>query len=133
MEWRQNGQPEILLYQIPVQEMMRLLPILQRHGCRAVQVTAGQYGIPLGQLAQGSVQQEAKQAGAGSPLPESMMVFCGCGDPLLDCLLADMRQSGVRISSKAVLTPHNKTWTTVELYQALRQERAAISAQKRQK
>ncbi|MBQ7432287.1 MAG: DUF3783 domain-containing protein [Lachnospiraceae bacterium] len=133
MKIEQTKQPVILLYHIPVQEKIKLMQVLLRHGCQAVTVTREQYQTTLGVLA--GVTEETTPAAVytGSELPESMMVFCGCPDALLDILLADLRQSGVRVSLKAVLTPYNQSWTTLELYRELRQERQAILVKTRQK
>lgn len=133
MKTKQAKQPVVLLYHIPVQEKMKLMPVLLRQGCQAVTVPRERYHAKLGVLA-GVVEEERDiPVYEGSDLPESMMVFCGCPDSLLDILLADLRQSGVRVSLKAVLTPYNQSWTTLELYRELHQERQAFLEKTRQK
>ncbi len=44
------------------------------------------------------------------------------------CLLPALRQAGIgRDCLKAVLTPHNRTWTAVKLYQELLREHQAMN------
>ena len=55
------------------------------------------------------------------------VVLCGLEDQV-DCLLPALRQAGIgRDCLKAVLTPHNRTWTAVKLYQELLREHQAMN------
>ena len=63
----------------------------------------------------------------GGPLGGRMVVLCGLEDQV-DCLLPALRQAGIgRDCLKAVLTPHNRTWTAVKLYQELLREHQAMN------
>ena len=56
-----------------------------------------------------------------------MVVLCGLEDQV-DCLLPALSQAGIgRDCLKAVLTPHNRTWTAVKLYQELLREHQAMN------
>ena len=56
-------------------------------------------------------------AGPASPVPpEPVMVFVRLSDGMLDEALAAMREAGIRIPHKAVLTPYNVKWTAWQLY-----------------
>ena len=63
----------------------------------------------------------------GGPLGGRMVVLCGLEDQV-DRLLPALRQAGIgRDCLKAVLTPHNRTWTAVKLYQELLREHQAMN------
>ena len=63
----------------------------------------------------------------GGPLGGRMVVLCGLEDQV-DCLLPALSQAGIgRDCLKAVLTPHNRTWTAVKLYQELLREHQAMN------
>ncbi len=61
-----------------------------------------------------------------------MLVFADFDDKDLDDFLAGYKEAGIEpIALKAVVTPANMSWTFVELYHELVQERKAYeSAQK---
>lgn len=59
---------------------------------------------------------------AGGPLGGRMLVLCGL-EKQLDALLPVLRQAGAGPEClKAVLTPHNRSWTPVMLYGELLRE-----------
>ena len=60
-----------------------------------------------------------------------MVVLCGLEDQV-DCLLPALSQAGIgRDCLKAVLTPHNRTWTAVKLYQELLREHQAMNGREK--
>lgn len=62
------------------------------------------------------------------PLPEgACMVMAGLPSKAMDRLLAGMKQAGVSIPLKAVVTASNQTWSFARLMGELDRERAAIS------
>lgn len=62
-------------------------------------------------------------------LPEEMLVFSGFSGERLDVMLGLLREKGLSVSLKAVVTAHNVDWTFAALYQELTAERAAIAKQ----
>ena len=81
-------------------------------GAEVVPVARQDYNKPLAVL-----------AGLGG----RMVVLCGLEDQV-DCLLPALSQAGIgRDCLKAVLTPHNRTWTAVKLYQELLREHQAMN------
>ena len=55
------------------------------------------------------------------------MVFAGAlGDELDEVLLAFRKNGLTGIGLKAVLTASNKSWTSLQLYEELKRERAAM-------
>ena len=71
--------------------------------------------------------KEPKEAMAHPLIPLKPQIKLGLEDQV-DCLLPALRQAGIgRDCLKAVLTPHNRTWTAVKLYQELLREHQAMN------
>ncbi len=63
---------------------------------------------------------------AGGPLGGRMLVLCGLEDRL-DALLPALARAGAgQECLKAVLTPHNRSWSVLRLHQELLRERQAM-------
>ena len=61
-----------------------------------------------------------------APEHESL-VFAGVPDAKLQRMLAEMRKNGIKkVDHKAILTPTNVHWNTIELYEELDKEHQAI-------
>ena len=91
-------------------------------GAETVAVPPESWDQTLGELA-----ESAASAFVGSAiLPKGtfgrMVVLCGLEEEL-DALLPALRTLGC---PKAVLTPHNRSWTAGRLYQELQRERRAL-------
>ncbi len=86
-------------------------------GAEVVPVPRTAYGQSLASLAEkGPLPGEA-----GAPPGERMLVLCGL-ERELDALLPALSAAGVGCL-KAVLTPHNRSWTAVKLFRELQRER----------
>ncbi len=116
----------ILLYQI---ENTPCWPALQAalsiHKLSYRHITPAEYILPLQQLSLST--SPAVLPSASSPLEEPMMVFCGLSSEQLSLFLDLMRRLEITgIALKAVLTPTNQSWTSRQLYEELKKERAAF-------
>ena len=60
-------------------------------------------------------------------IPEGMAVFVSVPDTMLDVLLSAMREKGIKIPLKAVLTPYNAVWDANTLYRELARERKEMT------
>lgn len=59
---------------------------------------------------------------------EEMLVMCGFNSRLLDIFLREYKKRHIEpVSLKAMLTEHNKKWSSVQLYTELCRERAAFT------
>jgi hypothetical protein len=58
---------------------------------------------------------------------EGMAVFVSVPDTMLDVLLSAMKERGIKIPLKAVLTPYNAVWDANTLYNELCAERREMS------
>ena len=94
--------------------------------CRVVNNT--EYTLPLGVLASG---QELQTAGLPSgEIEEPMLVFCGFDGDSVSHVLKQLRSLGApSVALKAVLTPINSRWTSLQLYQELKKEHAFFHKQ----
>ena len=96
-------------------------------GAEVVPVARQDYNKPLAVLAGLDDDPGTVLPFNGGPLGGRMVVLCGLEDQV-DCLLPALRQAGIgRDCLKAVLTPHNRTWTAVKLYQELLREHQAMN------
>ena len=115
----------VLMYNCSGPEYSKLRQIFAMLRLRMRPVEPERYHVPLGQLAEGKGESgEPTQA-----IGESMLVFCGLGQALLNQVLEVIRLAQLPpIPLKAVLTESNKEWDTVQLYEELKKEREAIAA-----
>lgn len=115
----------ILLYQL---ENAEAWPSLQAamaiHKLSFRHVSPSEYHIPLGQL---SHAVAGSAINIDSPIDEPMMIFCDLAPETLNQFLDLMRRLGISgIALKAVLTPTNQSWNSLQLYEELKKERAAF-------
>ena len=92
----------VLLYNCSGPEFSKLRQIFAMLRLRMRAVTPEQYGITLDQLSEGKGELAAE---AGEAIGETMLVFCGIGEPLLSQVLEVIRVAKLPpIHLKAVLT-----------------------------
>ena len=64
------------------------------------------------------------------PFDGEMLLMARFPDPLTDAFLARLRQAGLSVPRKAVLTPFNALWDSARLYAELSREAAAFAARR---
>ncbi|MDE7299966.1 MAG: DUF3783 domain-containing protein [Lachnospiraceae bacterium] len=90
----------------------------------------------IGVLASRKIESlsESVQMGAeteiftGTPPQESLLVFCGLEERMLDKLLGALRRNEVQVDYKAVQTPSNQQWSALRLYAELEREKHSLGA-----
>ena len=116
------AKPLLLSYNLKPGAEAGLEVICRNLGIHVRKVTPGEYGTPIGAL-------------AGKPIPataptetfdDEMLVICHVLSDELDSLLKAMREAGVRIGLKAVLTPFNVAWNSMDLHTELSREHNEI-------
>ena len=96
--------------------------VARRRRLRTVRVQPEQYARSLGQLA--GYPAAAAEETPALPLPETgLLVMCGLKNSHMDKLLAALRNAGIAIPHKAVLTSTNQNWNVYRLAQELERER----------
>ncbi|MBQ7779502.1 MAG: DUF3783 domain-containing protein [Clostridia bacterium] len=116
---------KILCYNISTETLAALTREAKKLNAETVSVAPESYGLPLLSVASG-VKASANPL-ASSTLPEGMLVFVNFPDTMLDVFLGVLREKGIRVSLKAILTQHNAVWDAHTLYNELCRERAELS------
>lgn len=117
--------PVVLLYQAPELIVNRLKQPLKEQGIAVRIVSKQMYTIPLDVLL-GLRQPGKLLPRCGIPLAEPMLVMHGFSSEQVDTTLQILREHNVRIDLKAVTTPTNLSWTSLQIYAELRKEREAF-------
>ena len=82
---------------------------------------------PLGYLAGVEGIEPSDEVFQGEAPEHEILVFAGVPDAKLQRMLAEMRKNGIKkVDHKAILTPTNVHWNTIELYEELDKEHQAI-------
>ncbi len=114
----------VLAYRLTKEKEKTVQEICRKQNIRLKSVTKAFYNQPLGFLA--GIAGIKKQPGAfsGEDFPEEMLVFCGLTGEALDSFLTAYKETGVQtVALKAIVTPHNIFWDSVQLFEELRKER----------
>lgn len=115
---------KLLLFQITPEEP--ILKIAQRLHLRTVSVPVCDYTKSIGQLA-GFPDNTAEKIYTGAPLEGSLLVLCDVKERHTDQLLEKLRTANLSITYKAILTPTNRHWNVLQLYEELHREHLAIT------
>ena len=100
-----------------------LKSILVTMGVRIKNVERSEYRKPIGELA--GIRKEEKEAESyeGEELPEEMMIMCGFTQSMIQELLIRIRRQRMApVDLKAVLTPTNQNWNSLEIYEEIKKE-----------
>lgn len=93
-------------------------------GAEVVPVARADYGRSIAALA--GLEGPGGVPCAGGPLGGRMLVLCGLEDRI-ELLLPALAAAGAGPDClKAVLTPHNRTWSALRLFEELSRERRAL-------
>ena len=117
--------PMVLLYNLDNPKGAKIRRMALPLGLRTRLVAPGQYGLTLAALTEG---EEPESPWAGEGFEEEMLLLVNCPGPLLDRFLQGFRRNKIPpVALKAVLTPTNRAWTSLQLREELAKERAAIA------
>lgn len=115
---------KMLVYALPQDRQRRLTDVMRQLQIVVVPVPSTQYAQPLQ-----SVITEEMGHNAAFPWPEfaePMLVMSGLDSEDIDEVLAVLKRNQIRIDLKAVVTPTNQSWTSLQLYGELCKEREAM-------
>lgn len=124
----ENRYPVVLLYHTPELIVKRLTPLLRDNGISVRMIRKEMYPVPLDVLL-GLRQPDKLLPGLGIELAEPMLVMHGFSSAQVDAVLQLLREHSIRIDLKAVTTPTNLSWTSLQIYAELRREREAYRKQ----
>ena len=104
------------------QQEFKLRQLLTRLGIRWKRVDPRELTQTVGSLAGLDTPASGPAPDSVTPPAESMIVMHQLSDDQINTLLGQIRQSGLRIDLKAVVTEHNRAWTFLDLAAELRRE-----------
>ena len=120
------AEPLILAYNLEPMTEGGLAGLCYRQGIHFRAVKRDEYALPIGALA-GIPVANGKKADDPAAFTDEMLVMCHMLSDQLDAFLLGIRELGIpRIALKAVLTPTNVTWNSVQLHDELAREHAAM-------
>ena len=116
--------PMVLLYNLNNEKGGKIRRMCLPLGLRSRLVEPAEYGLTLSQLVEG---QTPETPWAGECFYDELLLLVNCPGPLLDRFLQGFRRNKIPpVGLKAVLTPTNSGWTSLELREELAREREAI-------
>ena len=117
--------PMLLCYNLDKRTDAMLRVLCQKQHIRFRAVKPEEYALPVGALA--GIPAKAEGGAEPGSFDAPMLVMCHMLSTQLNAFLQGMRQDGVpRVALKAVLTPTNVTWNSVQLHDELAREHEAV-------
>ena len=112
--------PMVLLYNLNNEKGGKIRRMCLPLGLRSRLVEPAEYGLTLSQLVEG---QTPETPWAGECFSDELLLLVNCPGPLLDRFLQGFRRNKIPpVGLKAVLTPTNSGWTSLELREELARE-----------
>ncbi|MGN0298041.1 MAG: DUF3783 domain-containing protein [Lachnospiraceae bacterium] len=118
-------QQVVLLYNLPEDKKNYIIGLLLKLNINSAQVQREIYNFPL-EVILGKKNAEGLKAYEGAELREPMMIMHGLTPDQVDLVLKNFRANNINIGLKAVTTPTNLKWTSLQMYMMLQRERAQI-------
>ena len=116
--------PMVLLYNLNNEKGAKIRRMCLPLGLRARLVEPAEYGLTLNELVEGRAPETPW---AGEAFADEVLLLVNCTGPLLDRFLQGFRRNKIPpVGLKAVLTPTNGTWNSLQLREELAREREAI-------
>lgn len=119
----------ILLYSLPQEKLTTLRQLLAGQGFSVQEVGQQQYGCLIEDLLKPGAGAGRGSGYRGVPL-EPMLVMHGLTSQEIDQVLKLLKENSILIDLKAVTTPINRKWTSLQLYGQLQRERAQMLARR---
>lgn len=120
----------VLLYNFADEKRRRaVMALLFRFSIPCREVAAEEQILPLGRVLglEGFGDSGAGPEGDDTPFTDEMMVMHDLSRRQFNGLLDGMKQAGVQVPLKAVVTPHNVGWSAVQLHRELRAEHETMA------
>lgn len=131
---------QILLFEVSGEQEKKISDFCSSLDIEVLLVQRKNYAVPLGSLLgiseHGTKHGKTAKAIGSQPVkpyrmtgfPSPMMLFCNIDREDLDAYLSGYAGAGIeKIPLKAVLTPHNVSWTPEQLYEELESEHRSFS------
>lgn len=121
--------PLLLCVHVEKERALRLAFLAMSLGVAVKNITPAQEGQTLAALCG---LEDMKENPPAVRVEEEMLVLAFLPDETADRLLRALRESGLTVRLKAVLTPTNRHWNCGQLYREISGEAAAFAARKPQ-
>ena len=112
----------ILLFQTGKTEEQKIRRLAGAKKIRVITADQVDFDKPLIAYLQKGLPVSDAASGESDVPSESLLVFCDLTQKHFDKMLFEIRQAGIRIDYKAVLTSVNRTWSVRKLYGELARE-----------
>ncbi|MSS64039.1 DUF3783 domain-containing protein [Velocimicrobium porci] len=120
----------ILLYNLSGTEKgKKIKKVLIPLGITIREIKKEQYLQPIGALAGIKGYEKTEEAYLGEGFLEEMIVMNHFSSQRLDFVLKSFRKAGIeRIHLKAIVTPTNVSWNSLELYREIKREHESMNS-----
>lgn len=113
----------ILLFGVKTEKTEAIRGIAQKIGVDVTSVNRRDYGQKIGTLAGISGFRKDGKPYDGPDFAMEMLVFSGMIPTQVDAFLAEYKENGLPpVALKAIVTPHNVSWTADALFRELMKE-----------
>lgn len=122
---QQAARPLALLYGLPesTETGRGVRAALEEQGFSSKEIAPEQLLQPVGALA--GLGGKAAPLYSGEAPDAQLLLMSNFTSPQLNAVLDALREAGVHVPLKAVVTKHNKTWSVLALLEELQREREA--------
>ncbi|MDE6759329.1 MAG: DUF3783 domain-containing protein [Lachnospiraceae bacterium] len=119
---------KILLFHVKPEKTKQIESVCRSLKLQPVKIKPSSYKQKLGYLAGIKGFNRENTVYQGPDFPAEMLVFSGMDSNMVDTFLAKCREAFIPpINLKAVLTPHNVSWSAEILYKELLKEHLRFS------
>ena len=101
-------------------------------GYRVRHVKKEEYLQPIGELA-GVLEKKETAAYDGEGFEDEMLIMNPAAEEMLNKALFLMKKEKVQVALKAVVTPNNSGWTSLALYEEIRQEHEYMTQKEKER
>lgn len=118
---------KVLMYNLNPEKKRSLTMVCMKLKLRVMVVSKEQYAEPIGYLAGVSGMESCGQIYEGEGFCDEMLVFAGFDQKILDSFLKEFSKNKIeRVALKAMLTPYNARWNSLQLYEEIKKEHEAL-------
>ena len=125
--------PTALLYNMQSGERaQKIRAYLQKTGVTVIDVLPADYRQPIGALAGVPGSERIREPNMGTGFTDEMLIMYQFDDMRMNAFFAFFRQEGLAsVALKAVVTPTNASWNSIELHDEIAKEHALMTGQNR--
>ncbi|MBQ9707713.1 MAG: DUF3783 domain-containing protein [Firmicutes bacterium] len=133
MDLNFDMQPTVLLYNMQTSERgEKIRAYLTKTGVKVVDVLPADFRQPIGALAGVPGYERTSDIHMGAGFTDEMLIMHMFDDMRMNAFFAFFRQAGLQsVDLKAVVTPTNAEWNSIDLHDEISKEHAMMHGQNR--